>query len=82
MYKIRKINKKLEEYLKKRQLLKKWTKIELLLEDNISHPSLNFEKIILKRTIFYSFRLDKKYRGICIIHKREIEVIVFTNHYK
>lgn len=82
MYKIREINQKLENYLKKHRLSKKWEKVKLLLEDNISHPSLNFEKIILKRTIFYSFRLDKKYRGICIIHKGEIEIIVFTNHYR
>ncbi len=82
MYKIKKINQKLENYLKKHLLSKKWEKIRILLEDNISHPSLNFEKIILKRTVFYSFRLDKKYRGICIICKGEIEVILFTNHYK
>ncbi len=82
MYKILLISKKLKKYLESHNLLKKWEKARLLLEADIAHPSLNFEKIILKRTVFYSFRLDKKYRAICLLYDNRIEVILFTNHYK
>ena len=81
-YRVRKLKPSLEKYLVKRGLVKKWGKAVFFLEDNLSHPSLNFEKIILKRTVFYSFRLDNKYRGICVLGGNEIEIIAFTNHYE
>ena len=81
-YTIKPLKPRLNKYLKKHNLAKKWAKIICLLENNLSHPSLNFEKIILKSVIFYSFRIDKKYRGICILNKNNIEIILFTNHYK
>ena len=81
-YKIKPIKSHLDKYLIKRNLCKKWGKAKNFLENNLSHPSLNFEKIILKSTIFYSFRIDKKYRGICILDKNNIEIILFTNHYQ
>ncbi|MBA3047385.1 hypothetical protein FP830_03575 [Candidatus Falkowbacteria bacterium] len=81
-YKIRPIKPRLSEYLDKLGLFKKWEKARIFLENDLSHPSLNFEKIILKSAIFYSFRVDKKYRGICILDKNIIEIILFTNHYK
>jgi len=81
-YAIKPLKSHLNEYLKKHNLVKKWKKIAFLLEDNLSHPSLNFEKVIFKSVIFYSFRIDKKYRGICILEKNNIEIILFTNHYR
>ncbi|NCF74909.1 MAG: hypothetical protein GWO87_00255 [Xanthomonadaceae bacterium] len=81
-YKIKHIKSHLNIYLNKHRLCKKWEKAKNFLENDLSHPSLNFEKIILKDTVFYSFRLDKKYRGICILDKNNIEIILFTNHYK
>ena len=81
-YKIKQIKSRLNAYLDKHRLCKKWEKAKNFLENDLSHPSLNFEKIIFKNTIFYSFRLDKKYRGICILDKDNIEIILFTNHYK
>ena len=81
-YKIRKLKPRLDKYLVKRGLNKKWNKAKFFLENNLSHPSLNFEKIVLKGTVFYSFRLDNKYRGICILDMDEIEVVAFTNHYE
>ena len=80
--KIKKINSKLEKYLVKKNLVSKWKKTKKLLETNLSHPSLNFEKIILNRTVLYSFRLDKKYRGICVFKKNTLEILMFTNHYQ
>lgn len=76
------LSNELDQYLKKYRLEKKWQKAKLFLENSLTHPSLNFEKIIFKRTVFYSFRLDKKYRGICIFEKGTIEVVLFTNHYQ
>lgn len=71
------------EFLKKHDLEKKWFKIKNLLENNLRHPSLNFEKIIIKSTAVYSFRLDEKYRGVCFFKENNtIEVIAFTNHYR
>ena len=81
-YKIKHIKPHLRDYLNKRGLYKKWEKARIFLENDLSHPSLNFEKIIFKSAVFYSFRIDKKYRGICILDKDAIEIILFTNHYK
>ena len=81
-YNIQQLSSKLEKYLIKHDLEKKWKKTKYFLEINLAHPSLNFEKIILKRMIFYSFGLDNKYRGICTLEEDEIEVIFFTNHYQ
>jgi hypothetical protein len=79
--KIKKLKPHLERYLVKHSLVAKWQKVRFLLENDLSHPSLHFKKIALKSTVFYSFRLDKKYRGICIFAKDMIEIIIFTNHY-
>lgn len=81
-FKVRKINSRLEKWLFKRGLVKKWEKARFFLENDLGYPSLNFEKIVLKRTVFYSFRLDDKYRGLCILAGDEIEVIAFTKHYE
>lgn len=81
-YQVTELNEELKTYLQKRNLEKKWTKAKFWLEKNLSYPSLNFEKILLKSTCFYSFRLDKKFRGLCIINKNTIEIIAFTKHYE
>ncbi len=81
-YTVKPLKVNLSKYLEKHNLSKKWIKVNCFLENNLSHPSLNFEKIIFKSTIFYSFRIDKKYRGICILNKNNIEIILFTNHYQ
>lgn len=72
----------LVRYFTKRFLNEKWEKVKKLLESDLSHPSLHFKKIIFRHTVFYSFRLDKKYRGICILKNNIIEIILFTSHYK
>ena len=81
-YQIRPLKFHLEKYLAIHFLEKKWEKVKKFLENDLSHPSLNFKKIILKHTAFYSFRLDKQYRGVCILKNDIIEVILCTNHYK
>ena len=81
-YIIKDIRPDLYTYLAKHSLIDKWHKAESLLANDLSHPSLHFKKIVLKGTAFYSFRLDKKYRGICAVHGNIIEVIVITAHYQ
>ncbi|MDP3900376.1 MAG: hypothetical protein Q8Q23_04825 [bacterium] len=81
-YIIKVLSARLINYLTKYRLDKKWLKVKSLLESSLSHPSLHFKKVMLKGTVFYSFRLDKKYRGICIIKGNIIEIILFTDHYK
>ncbi|KKS33628.1 MAG: hypothetical protein UU95_C0026G0012 [Parcubacteria group bacterium GW2011_GWC2_42_12] len=81
-YQVKPIKPRLSEYLNRYNLFEKWEKAKNFLANDLSHPSLNFEKIILKSTVFYSFRIDKKYRGICVLNKGRMEIILFTNHYK
>ena len=81
-YTVKQLKPRLHKHLIKHRLNKKWDKVKYLLESNLSHPSLNLKKIVFKSTAFYSFKLDKKYRGICILAGDVIEVILFTNHYK
>lgn len=71
----------LRKYLIRFGLLKKWEKTKEMLEKDLSYPSLCFKKIVLEHTDFYSFRLDKQYRGICYYQNNKIHVVMFTNHY-
>lgn len=72
-----------EEYLKKRNLTRKFNKQAKLLEQNISHPSLNVELLEPTHMRFHSFRIDRKYRATFIfISSGIIEVIDINNHYK
>ena len=71
------------EYLKKRQLLKKFLKQKGLFLKNPNHPSLNVEVLEPKHLHIYSFRADKKYRVIFIFRGPDIiEVLDVNNHYK
>ncbi|MDM8569845.1 hypothetical protein QUF50_10130 [Thiotrichales bacterium HSG1] len=72
----------LATYLKKHQLVKKFDKAKILLEQDISHPSLNVELLEPKRLKTYSFRLDLKYRALFIVVNGDIEIIAITNHYR
>lgn len=72
----------INEYLKRRQLEKKFQKAVDFFEQDINHPSLNIEILEPKHLRVYSFRIDRKYRAIFILTGNEIEVIAVTNHYK
>lgn len=70
-------------FLQKHRLQKKWEKSQFLLQTNIGYPGLNVELLEPKERKIYSFRLDKKYRGIFLFTESDtIEVIAFTNHYQ
>jgi plasmid maintenance system killer protein len=72
----------LTAYLKKYQLVKKFTKAKALFEQGNAHPSLNVEVLEPKHLKIYSFRLDLKYRALFIVVDGEAEVFAITNHYK
>lgn len=72
----------LSEFLKSRNLQKKYAKQILIFESNPYHPSLKLEVLEPKHLRIYSFRLDRKYRVIFIITDNQAEIIAITNHYK
>jgi len=81
--KIKPLRDDLKYYLKNHNLEKKYDKCKLLFESNPFHPSLNTEILEPKHRLIYSFRIDKKYRALFIyLNNNEIEIIIFTNHYK
>ena len=81
--KILPLRKDLEAFLKRRNLAAKYKKQKKLLEENIFHPSLNFELLEPKHMHIYSFRLDRKYRAMFIFISSElIEIVDINNHYQ
>lgn len=71
------------EYLKKRNLLKKFAKQKSLFEQNPFHPGLNTEPLEPKKMRIWSFRIDGKYRAIFIFREKDaIEIIDANNHYQ
>jgi plasmid maintenance system killer protein len=72
----------LREYLVRRNLSKKYSKQIEFLKRNRFHPGLHFELLEPHEMKIYSFRIDKRYRAICVyIEKDIIEIIEITNHY-
>ncbi len=81
--KILPIHSEIEEYLKKRNLKKKFEKQTQLFQQNSFHPSLETELLEPKKMRIWSFRIDRKYRAIFIFHERDIvEIIEINNHYQ
>lgn len=70
------------EFLKKRNLIKKWPKVKSLFENDIRYPSLNVELMRPRWRGIYSFRIDNKYRALFFISENKVEVFQITNHYK
>lgn len=77
------IDKEVLKQVHKHGLSKKFTKAVSFLSSNPSHPSLHVELIEPKHFAVYSFRLDRKYRGLYFYrHDMEaIEIIGITVHY-
>ena len=77
------IHKDISEYLKKRNLERKFIKQLTLLKIDVSYPSLEVELLEPKSLKIWSFRLDKKYRAVFIFRgSNVIEVLDVNNHYK
>ena len=70
-------------YVKEHNIFSKFQKAVRHLKADIRYPSLQVELMEPKQDGIYSFRVDKKYRGLFFFNKNgEIEVFAITNHYK
>lgn len=79
---VKQLNKTLQRYIEKKNLVKKFEKQTRFLIENPSYSSLNLELLEPKSAGLYSFRIDKKYRAIFIFTKPdEIEIIDINPHY-
>lgn len=83
MYTVLPLTPKLQAKVNKHNLQKKFAKATLTITDNPLHPGLHVELLEPKAKGYYSFRLDRKYRGIFIIHPDQttIQVVGITLHY-
>jgi len=80
--KLKPLKDKVNKYLKKHQLERKFHKAKEFFEQDTNHPSLNVEVLEPKHLRVYSFRLDIKYRAVFIVVDGEAEILTITNHYK
>ena len=82
MIKILPVNKKVVKRINQFGLNRKWEKQIGLLQDNLQHPSLNLELMSPKNMGVYSFRIDKKFRGLMFFRDfKTIEILNITVHY-
>jgi Txe/YoeB family toxin of Txe-Axe toxin-antitoxin module len=81
--KILPLSKLIEKKIKKYNLQVKFSKQLKLLSLNPKHPSLNVELLEPKEFGVYSFRIDRKFRGLFIFRedKKALEIINITVHY-
>lgn len=72
------------KYLQRHGLTKKYAKQTALLSQNFRHPSLNVEILQPTEHKIYSFRVDKKYRGIFLFIPEQslIKILDVNDHYK
>ena len=77
------LNTHVQKLLHKYHLKTKLTKQLLLLSQNPKHRSLNFELLQPKEHGIYSFRIDRKFRALCVFRpdKQAIEILTLTVHY-
>lgn len=81
--KILPLHPEIENYLRKRNLTKKFDKQKRLFEQNPFHPSLKTELLEPKPMRIWSFRINRKYRAIFIFcGKDTIEIIDVNDHYQ
>ena len=79
---IKPINNNIRRQLTLWRLAKKFKKQAELFEVDVSHPSLNTEKLEPKHVGLYSFRIDKQYRAIFRIRNGAAEVLHISKHYR
>lgn len=81
--KILSLHSELKEYLKARQLEKKFEKQAKLFKENPFHPGLRTELLEPRSMKIWSFRIDRKYRALFIFtEKNIIEIIDINDHYQ
>lgn len=70
-------------YLKRHDLTRKYEKQVKLFSANFRHPSLHTEILEPKSLKLYSFRIDRKYRAVFILTKKDTaEIVDINDHYK
>lgn len=73
---------KVNIYIIKHLLQKKWGKSVALFESNFKNPSLGTELLEPKQEMIYSFRINRKYRALFVIKDNVALVFRITNHYR
>lgn len=78
------LSEKVKDKINKHHLQKKFNKQTKLFKLNSKHPSLNVELLEPKEYGVYSFRIDRKYRGLFIFRpdRQAIEILTITVHYQ
>jgi Txe/YoeB family toxin of Txe-Axe toxin-antitoxin module len=67
---------------KKARLTKRYQKQKILFENDHRHPSLHTEKLRPTHLNIYSFRLNRQWRVVFILHNPQtVEVIDINPHY-
>lgn len=73
----------ISEYIKEKNLLKKFDKQKRLFEQNPFHPGLRTELLEPGHMRIWSFRIDRQYRALFIFKGRDVvEIIDVNNHYQ
>ncbi len=81
--KILPLHSKLVDYLRQRELERKFEKQKSLFEYNPSYPSLETELLEPRHLRIWSFRIDRKHRAIFIFRDGStVEIIDVNNHYQ
>ena len=81
--KILPLHPEINDYLKKKNLEKKFEKQIRLFENNPFHPSLRTELLEPRNMRIWSFRIDRKYRAIFIFREKDtVEIIDINDHYQ
>ena len=83
MIKILPLNSKITAQIQKYSLTTKFSKQLQLLSQNPQHPSLRLELLEPKQQGIYSFRIDLKFRALCLFRSdlQTIEILKITVHY-
>lgn len=81
--KILPLHPEIKEYLKKRNLERKFAKQKKLFEENPFHPSLRTELLEPRKMRVWSLRITRRYRAIFIFREKDaIEIIDVNDHYQ
>jgi len=73
----------IKNYLRKRNLVKKFEKQKRIFETSPFCSSLKTKLLEPKKMRIWSFRVNRKYRAIFIFHKKDVvEIIDINNHYQ
>ncbi len=77
------LTKRLEAYLVRRNIRRRFEKQVRLFEANPFHPSLHTEVLAPRHLRIYSFRITKRYRAIFVYRgNATVEIVDINDHYR